>query len=80
MCMEDFAAAQHGCRVGNLQNDYFALLSDADYSFCDTDQIFYTKGEVSPSRALRCALPPLRGHPATPRAVRICALLTCFYK
>ena len=41
---------------------------------------FYIKGEVSPSRALRCALPPLRGHPATPRTVRVCALLTCFYK
>ena len=30
------------------------------------DSIF-SKGEVSPSRALCCALPPLRGHPATPR-------------
>ena len=31
-----------------------------------SDSIF-SKGEVSPSRALCCALPPLRGHPATPR-------------
>ena len=77
MCMEDFAAARHGCRVGNLQNDYSALLSDADYSFCDTDQIFYTKGEVSPSRALRCALPPLRGHPATPRTITENASKSC---